>query len=46
MMLPPSTDILGPLLQLQSGENGQENESNGLYGSATLAISPFHNKFN
>lgn len=37
-MLLPSTDILGSLLQLQSGENGQENESNGLYGSVTLAV--------
>lgn len=26
------------MLQLQSGENGQENSSNGFYGSATLAV--------
>lgn len=37
-MLLPTQDVLGTLLQLQSGENGQENEGNGLYGSVTLAV--------
>lgn len=37
-MLLASADIPGSRLQLQSGEKGQENESNGLYGSVTLAV--------